>query len=271
MVVDRLANAVMAKVYRGKLMRIATITAVSIFALAACSPEIPNSAAGAGASADVTNSTVSTLPRASAVATQSLDSSSPEAIAAETTAALGLAPATAPATAAPLSAMASSAVTETAPAADGAPAPVATISDEQNFTAVAERETIESDAERIAANRAQYVTIEPTALPPRPDGSGASIVAYALATTNDPGQPLYSRMGLAAQTRFDNACAKYGSADRAQEAFLDAGGPQRDRYGMDPDGDGFACYWDPRPFRAAREGAPEEVETYVVIETNGEG
>lgn len=260
MVVDRLAKAVMAKDVRGKLMRITTITAVSILALAACSPEIPNSAAGVGAP---------TLPQPSAVATQSLNGGSSEAIAAETTAALGLAPATT--TAAPLSAMASGAAAETATVAEGAPAPVAAISDEQNFTAVAERETIESDAERIAANRAQYVAIEPTELPPRPDGSGASIVAYALATTNAPGQQIYSRMGLAAQARFESACAKYGSADHAQEAFLDAGGPQRDRYGMDPDGDGFACYWDPRPFRAAKQGAPEEVTTYEVIDTPGEG
>ena len=39
--------------------------------------------------------------------------------------------------------------------------------------------------------------------------------------------------------------------DVAQEAFLAQGGPQSDRKGLDPDGDGFACDWDPRPFRAA--------------------
>ena len=33
------------------------------------------------------------------------------------------------------------------------------------------------------------------------------------------------------------------------KAFLEAGGPKRDRKGLDPDGDGFACAWDPRPFR----------------------
>ena len=38
----------------------------------------------------------------------------------------------------------------------------------------------------------------------------------------------------------------------------------------DPDGDGFACGWDPRPFRAARGGAPEIVDQYEVIETPGE-
>ena len=37
----------------------------------------------------------------------------------------------------------------------------------------------------------------------------------------------------------------------AQEEFLRTGGPERDKLGVDPDGDGFACAWDPRPFRTA--------------------
>jgi hypothetical protein len=37
----------------------------------------------------------------------------------------------------------------------------------------------------------------------------------------------------------------------AQIAFLERGGPKRDTLGLDPDGDGFACYWDPAPFRKA--------------------
>ncbi len=256
-------------------MRIATITTLSMLALAACSADMPNSAAEVGAPTMSGSSGAATLPQAAPVSTAALDGddSAAAAIAAETTAALGIA---APATGEPLSAMASDAAV--APGADsatvveeGAVASIAAISDEQNFAAVAERETIASDAERIAENRAQYMVIEPTELPERPDGTGASIVAYALATTNAPGQQLYDRSGFAAQARFDNACAKYGGDDKAQEVFLDSGGPQRDRYGMDPDGDGFACYWDPRPFRVAREGAPEDVDTYEVIETPGEG
>ena len=30
-----------------------------------------------------------------------------------------------------------------------------------------------------------------------------------------------------------------------------AGGPERDQFGIDPDGDGYACSWDPSPFRKA--------------------
>jgi hypothetical protein len=125
------------------------------------------------------------------------------------------------------------------------------ISDEQDFTAVAERETIESDRARIEAQRQAYQFIAPTDLPPRPDGVGPLVVQFALSTTNKVGEPLYPRPKVQIKGRFERNCAKYASSDLAQEAFLKAGGPERDRYGIDPDGDGFACYWDPMPFRLA--------------------
>ena len=128
------------------------------------------------------------------------------------------------------------------------------ISDEQDFGAVSSRESIQSDAERIAAQRQAYEVIPPEPLPQRPRDTGPNIVAYALSTTNQPGEQVYGRTGILADTRFDRNCGRYASSDEAQRAFLDAGGPQRDRMGLDPDGDGFACYWDPRPFRAARGG-----------------
>ena len=80
---------------------------------------------------------------------------------------------------------------------------------------------------------------------------GPNIVSFALNTTNRRGEPVYRRSGFMAESRFNRACARYASPDLAQEAFLAAGGPERDRQGMDPDGDGFACYWDPAPFRQA--------------------
>lgn len=145
------------------------------------------------------------------------------------------------------------------PAIPGAAGYQDSISDEQDFSAVAARETIESDAERIAANRARYQVVEPTELPQRPGENLSLVVRFALATDNPKGQPLYSRSMLFAKARFDRNCAKYPSSEEAQEAFLKRGGPQRDPMGLDPDGDGFACYWDPAPFRqalAARQTAP---------------
>lgn len=124
------------------------------------------------------------------------------------------------------------------------------ISDEQDFKAVAARETIESDAERLARQRAQYEVVAPTALPQRSGSTGPSIVQFALSTTNAPGVQIYSRSSLFNRDPL-KTCAKYPSPDLAQEAFLANGGPQKDREGLDPDGDGFACGWDPRPFRNA--------------------
>ena len=128
------------------------------------------------------------------------------------------------------------------------------ISDEQDFEAVSNRETIESDAERIARRREAYEVAQPEAVPDRPGNTGVNIVAYALSTSNGVGQQVYRRSGNVSDSKFQRACARYASSDKAQEAFLKAGGPKRDRQGLDPDGDGFACYWDPTPFRAARGG-----------------
>lgn len=122
------------------------------------------------------------------------------------------------------------------------------ISDEQDFDAVAERETIESDAERLRQQRAAYTQVQPTAVPNRPN-SGPNIVAYALSTSHPVGTKLHSRNPFTGEARFQQACARYPSPDLAQEAFLQAGGPERDRLRIDPDGDGYACAWNPVPFR----------------------
>lgn len=124
------------------------------------------------------------------------------------------------------------------------------ISDEQDFGAVSARESIESDAERLARQRAQYEVVAPTALPQRSGDTGPNIVNFALATTHAPGTQLYKRGSLFQKDPLIT-CAKYPSPDLAQEAFLAKGGPEKDREGLDPDGDGFACGWDPRPFRNA--------------------
>lgn len=124
------------------------------------------------------------------------------------------------------------------------------ISDEQDFGAVSTRETIESDKARIERNRSEYVVVQPKDLPQRPGDTGPNIVEFALATNHAPGVQLYKRGGLGVRD-VNTVCAKYASPDLAQQDFLGKGGPERDRMGVDPDGDGFACAWDPRPFRTA--------------------
>jgi hypothetical protein len=92
--------------------------------------------------------------------------------------------------------------------------------------------------------------VQPKDLPVRPGDTGPNIVEFALATTHAPGVQMYKRSGLSVRSA-NSACAKYSSSDQAQQDFLAKGGPDRDRMGVDPDGDGFACAWDPRPFRTA--------------------
>lgn len=127
----------------------------------------------------------------------------------------------------------------------------ASISDENDFNAVSARRTRESDAELIAQNRANYTVIPPQPLPQRQGDEGPNIVQFALSTSHMPGTQMFKRSSLRLKDPV-SVCAQYGSPDLAQQAFLAAGGPDRDRKGLDPDGDGFACGWDPRPFRAVR-------------------
>mgnify|MGYP001822403804 CR=1 FL=1 len=129
------------------------------------------------------------------------------------------------------------------------------ISDEQNFDAVASRETIESDRQRLQQQRENFQVVQPEAVPDRPRGNAApNIVAYALETNNRVGQSIYRRSSRFNEDRYRRACGEFASGDQAQAAFLASGGPERDRRGLDPDGDGFACFWDPAPFRTARGG-----------------
>lgn len=122
------------------------------------------------------------------------------------------------------------------------------ISQENNFDAVSGQRSIESDAARIAANRAQYQVIQPQALPQRSE-TGPNIVAYALGSSHAIGTKLYKRNKFNSAKRYTRSCGKYSHLDQAQSDFLSAGGPQKDRNGMDPDGDGYACTWDPSVYR----------------------
>lgn len=193
----------------------------------------------AGAVSDEAPGTGRNLPQAQAQSVSVVGQSEAERLAADTAAALNSGEA-------PVQASPSNPPPEAVNAAG--------ISQENNFDNVSNLRTIESDAQRIAQNRAQYQVIQPEALPSRVGASSPNIVDFALSTTNPRGTSLYRRTGLSGQTRYQRNCAKYASPDRAQEEFLARGGPERDRLGIDPDGDGFACDWDPAPFRKVRGG-----------------
>lgn len=140
----------------------------------------------------------------------------------------------------------------TTPAFDQGPDAVRTrLSDEQDFQAVSARETIASDRERLARQRAQYEVIEVNSVPDASVSGGPNIVAFALSTSNPPGTEVYRRLNPLRFAQWQSACLQFRNQDAAQEAFLANGGPQRDPGNLDPDGDGYACWWDPTPLRQA--------------------
>jgi hypothetical protein len=225
-------------------------TVLAVVAVAGCAqPPVPDSAAGVGFGS------YSEYLRAREAALQGTGPAVPPPISAERPSG---APTAMPTSSVPTppAAVSSAPIGTPLPPATAAavPPPVGpgspTISDEQNFDAVSARETIESDAERRRRQQAELVVVQPTAVPVRTGPSGPNVVEYALSTRHNPGVQMHQRFPL----RFRSpaaACAEFASNDLAQEAFLARGGPQRDPLGLDPDGDGYACGWDPRPFRAA--------------------
>ena len=123
------------------------------------------------------------------------------------------------------------------------------LSDEQDFEAVAERETVESDAERIRSQKADLTIYRPEDIP---ENIGtASVAQYALSTTHEVGSKIYSRFGsILTKRTLPKRCAAFSGDYEAQQAFLDAGGPDKDKLLLDPDGDGFACGWTPAVYRS---------------------
>lgn len=231
----------------------------AVVALTACSPSIPDSGGGVGfgdytefeaqRQAREAQLTGAAVPAPNAVSSETLDGAAVTALpgdasdlAAETRAAL-----------AERDGNSGQSVVHASPD-NPAPQTVTSttgISEETNFDAVSGERSIESDAALIARNRAQYQVVQPQALPQRSGNAAPNIVQYALESTHPIGTQVFRRPGFNKDTRFQRACAKYASPDQAQIAFMAKGGPQRDRLGVDPDGDGYACGWDPRPFRKA--------------------
>ena len=111
-----------------------------------------------------------------------------------------------------------------------------TLEQQRIDAAIAERE--------LAEARRQLVIVEPDAVPRTVDG--VNIALYAANTSNALGEQRFSRGAFGG---FGGNCGRFPNPDQAQRVFLSSGGPERDPYNLDPDGDGFACTWDPEPFR----------------------
>ncbi len=215
---------------------------LAVVAVAACAPPVPDSAAGVGfenydtyiaqqrARDQQLRTGAAPAPAAAPVATQPQTE-------AQITAAAAVA-AVRPA----------GAVTTTTPAAARPASNNSQISDEQDFGAVSARQSIESDAQRRAAQSAQYQVVQPTAVPSRPGGGTPTPIEFAVQVRHPVGQKTYTRSPFGASKAQAN-CAAYVTSDLAQDAFLKAGGPERDKLKLDPDGDGYACGWNPAKYR----------------------
>lgn len=116
-----------------------------------------------------------------------------------------------------------------------------TLEQQRIDAAIAERE--------LAEARERLVIVQPDSTVPQPV-TGANIAVFAKQTTHAVGEQRYSR-GFNPFAPRGN-CRRFTSADEAQRAFLAEGGPERDPRNLDPDGDGFACAWDPEPYRRLR-------------------
>ena len=113
-----------------------------------------------------------------------------------------------------------------------------TLSNETQEEQRKSREAYARRQQEIAAERVEVNTVNV------PDTPTTNVAHYARTTSNQLGVKRYSRnrTGL-------SGCNNYRTSYDAQRAFLEAGGPANDPRNLDKDGDGFACKFDPAPYR----------------------
>lgn len=101
--------------------------------------------------------------------------------------------------------------------------------------------------QRRAANRQQLVVVQPEPVPDT--NTNANAIAFARSTTHPVGTKVYNRPTFRSRTQSASVCRRFATTDEAQRQFLGNGGPTTDRFNLDPDGDGFACGFDPETYR----------------------
>jgi hypothetical protein len=146
----------------------------------------------------------------------------------------------------------------TAPSATTTPTPTQGLAD-LAAAAIAEAESGATGLPPVAPGGDNFTA------PPLPEGMavlGARVVAFALSTSHPVGQRVWSRFPVRLG-RPEVRCRDFRTTDLAQDWFLENEGPERDRAGLDPDGDGFACNWDPERYRAqAREASMPQPQVF---------
>ena len=116
----------------------------------------------------------------------------------------------------------------------------------QSSLEVQKRQREAAEARRQAAE-SQLVIVEPEPVPQQ--DINANVVAFARQTTHPVGTKVYNRPVFRDRFQSASVCRRFESDEEAQRQFLSTGGPNNDRYNLDPDGDGFACGFDPERYR----------------------
>ena len=112
-----------------------------------------------------------------------------------------------------------------------------------------EQQNVEKEkAKQSLLNARQKRTIvKPVDIEELKQESSVNVVLFARQTSNNVGEKLYNR--ITTKRKNSTRCLRFVSADDAQRFFLEKDGPEKDHWDLDPDGDGFACKWDPKPYR----------------------
>ena len=105
-----------------------------------------------------------------------------------------------------------------------------------------------AEAEKFLLEARQKRTIvEPEDTEELSEKSDINLALYARQTFNSVGQKIYNRNPT--KKKKIDPCLRFISAEDAQRFFLKKNGPQKDFWNLDPDGDGFACKWNPEQYR----------------------
>ncbi|MHA3913777.1 hypothetical protein [Halovulum sp. GXIMD14793] len=105
----------------------------------------------------------------------------------------------------------------------------------------------EAAAQIREENRQKLVVINPEPVPNV--NVNANVIKFARETTHPKGTKVYNRPSFRDRLQSASVCRRFKTNDEAQRQFLANGGPTTDRYNLDPDGDGFACNFDPEGYR----------------------
>ena len=117
-----------------------------------------------------------------------------------------------------------------------------------SLTTIEQQNMEKAKAEKFLLEvREKRIVIEPDFAAELNQKSAVNVALYAIRTQNEVGQKIYERFPFK-QKKLD-PCLRFVSTDDAQRFFLKNNGPKNDLWNLDPDGDGFACKWNPLRYR----------------------